>query len=228
MAAPPDRAPIDPPEARALREALIARLVAAGEIRDPRVVAAMRDIPRHLFVPAVPLDVAYGDHPVPIGWNQTISQPTIVGIMSEALELRGDERVLEIGTGSGYQCAILSRLAREVFSVERIPELGRATRALLEELGCDNVHARVGDGYRGWPEEAPFERVVLTAAPPAIPEALVAQLADGGVLVSPVGEAPGGAQRLFRGRKFAAEMRWEDLGRVSFVPMIGGAGTTWS
>jgi protein-L-isoaspartate(D-aspartate) O-methyltransferase len=208
----------DSPDSERLRAALVDEI--APRIDDARVVAAMRAIPRHLFVDA-PLATAYGDHPVPIGHDQTISQPTIVAVMSGALELGGAERVLEIGTGSGYQAAVLSRLAREVFSIELVPSLAVLARRHLDEVGCANVHVRVGDGYQGWPDEAPFDRIILTAAPAVLPGALVEQLAEGGVLVAPVG-AQGGNQRLLRLRRRGAAIATEDLGAVVFVPMVHG------
>jgi protein-L-isoaspartate(D-aspartate) O-methyltransferase len=210
---------VDPPDEKARRDRLIDHLVASGAVRDPRVEAAMRRVPRHQLVPEAVRDQAYGDHPVQIAPEQTASQPTIVGIMTEALDLRGGERVLEIGTGSGYQAAILSLLAREVLTVERVTALGVRARADLERLGFQRLRFRIGDGYRGWPEEAPFDRILLTAAPPSIPEELVAQLAEGGILVAPVGAASE-RQRLLRGARRGEEVRYQDLGAVSFIPLI--------
>ena len=213
----------DPPEARARRARLIASLIRTDAIGTKAVIDAMLRVPRHLLVPSSDLGIAYEDHPCSIGRGQTISQPTIVGVMTEALELTGKERVLEIGTGSGYQSAILSLLAGEVYSVERIAMLGEAARDTLRRLGFDRIHTRIGDGYLGWPEEAPFDRVIITAAPPAIPRAAIDQLAEGGILVSPTAGAPGRAQRLVRARKEHGRLRSEDLGPVRFVPMLGGA-----
>jgi protein-L-isoaspartate(D-aspartate) O-methyltransferase len=157
-------------------------------IRDERVLAAVAELPRRLFVPERLGDSADADRPLPIGFGQTISQPFVVAYMTEQLRLRGDERVLEVGTGSGYQTALLARLAREVFSIEVVPELAERARALLiGVLGLDNVALRVGDGARGWPDAAPFDRVVVTAAAPDVPPALVAQLAPGGRMILPVG-----------------------------------------
>ncbi len=156
-------------------------------IRDERVLQAIADTPRRLFVPEQHRARADGDHPLPIGYGQTISQPFMVAWMTEALALTGAERVLEIGTGSGYQAAVLSRLCRQVFSVEIVPELARRAGALLASLGIANVDVRLADGSRGLPEEAPFDRIVVTAAADAIPPALIAQLAPGGTMVIPVG-----------------------------------------
>jgi protein-L-isoaspartate(D-aspartate) O-methyltransferase len=211
----------DSATARALREALVREVAARGHVQSDRVLDAMRRVPRHLFVPGASLEDAYRDAPLPIGGGQTISQPTVVGWMSHALDLEGDERVLEIGTGSGYQAAVLSELAREVYSIEVVRNLGEASRERLRSLGHDNVHVRVGDGYAGWPEQAPFDRILLTAAPPELPKALLDQLADGGVLVAPVG-AQGDVQQLLRIRKEGGKLRRERLGHVRFVPMVPG------
>jgi protein-L-isoaspartate(D-aspartate) O-methyltransferase len=216
---------LDPPEARVLRAELVRRVTAyppwpAGETWDPRVIQAIAEVPRHLFVPRATLEDAYADDPYPIGHGQTISQPTVVAIMTQALELSGRERVLEIGTGSGYQAAVLARLAGAVFSIERIGWLGPEAAARLAALGYDNVKVRVGDGYEGWPDEAPFDRVVVTAAPAGVPEALLDQLADGGICVAPVGE--GWTQTLLRWRKDGEGLTQENLGSVRFVPMLPG------
>jgi protein-L-isoaspartate(D-aspartate) O-methyltransferase len=215
----------DSPEAKEARERLVLGIQAAGEPWDqsgpwdPKVLAALRLVPRHLFMPGTTLRRAYADQPNPIGYGQTISQPTVVAIMTDALDLKGSERVLEIGTGSGYQAAVLSVLVRDVFTIEIVRELGESARARLSELGYKNVEVRVGDGYQGWPEHAPFDRVLLTAAPPEIPKALVDQLRDGGILVAPVGE-DGELQRLVRWRKVGGILQKEDLGSVRFVPMV--------
>ncbi len=220
MAAPTSE-DLDPPTTRARRAKLVDALKEKRVLTDPRVIEAFLQVPRHLFVPAPLGSRAYGDHPVPIGFEQTISQPTIVAMMTEALKLTGDERVLEVGTGSGYQAAILSLLAREVFSVERLASLARTAREQLDQLCCDNVYTRVTDGYRGWAEEAPFDRIILTAAPPEIPDALLAQLAEGGMVVAPFGRE--GEQRLVRGVRRAGVIHYDDLGGVTFVPMVASA-----
>src|SRR3989442_11373565 len=155
------------------------------DIVDPRVLAAMREVPRHRFVPPDIAARAYDDTPLPIGYGQTISQPYIVAYMTQALELRPEHRVLEMGTGSGYQTAQLARIAKEVYTIEIVPELAARAAGTLRELGYDRVHVREGDGYAGWPEHAPFDRVIVTAAPDHIPQPLVDQLAGGGRLVSP-------------------------------------------
>lgn len=218
-------ADLDPPEARTLRAELVRRIAAsppwpAGDDWDPRVLAAIGDVPRHLFVPQASLGGAYADEPYPIGRGQTISQPTVVAIMTQALELSGAERVLEIGTGSGYQAAVLARLARAVFTIERIASLGEMAAERLASLGCDNVAVRVGDGYQGWPAEAPFDRIIVTAAPAGVPPALLQQLADGGVCVAPVGDH--WVQTLVRWRRTGEHMNMESLGSVRFVPMLPG------
>lgn len=171
---------------RQLQSMIVHQLRARG-ITSARVLAAMREIPRHEFVPEPLKDAAYDDRALPIDCEQTISQPYIVGLMTQALELNGTERVLEIGTGSGYQTAVLSRLAAEVYSIERHAELSRQAQEVLSRLGCNNVHLRVGDGSRGWPEEAPFDRIIVTAAAAQCPEELLEQLADPGRLVIPIG-----------------------------------------
>lgn len=210
-----------PTKARAMREALVRKLEVLGDAVTPSVIEAMRLVPRHAFVPDAPLELAYANHALAIEHEQTISQPTVVAQMTEALELRGHERVLEVGTGSGYHAAVLSLLAREVFTVERIESLATAAARRLEELGYANVHVRTGDGYLGWPEEAPFDRIVITAAPDQIPEALFDQLAEGGILVAPVG-AQDAAQWLVRVRRRGQDLAIERLGAVQFVEMVRG------
>lgn len=215
----------DPAEAKWLRAELARRVAAyppwpAGARWDPRVIQAIAEVPRHLFVPRASLSSAYADDPYPIGRGQTISQPTIVAIMTQALELSGDERVLEIGTGSGYQAAVLARLARAVLSIERVASLGEEAAARLAELGYANVTVRIGDGFLGWPEEAPFDRIVVTAAPSGLPEALFDQLVEGGICVAPVGGS--WEQTLYRWRRRGGRMTVEDLGAVRFVPMLPG------
>ena len=194
------------------------QIVARG-VRDPRVLAAMRKVPRHLFVDASQRAQAYEDHPLPIPGNQTISQPYIVALMSELLELKPGARVLEIGTGSGYQSAVLAELAGEVYTIEIVPELARLAATRLQELHYDNVTVREGDGYRGWPEHAPFDAIIVTAAPERIPEPLVDQLAPGGVMVIPVG---GFFQELKVFHKSAdGKVTEKDILPVRFVPMTG-------
>jgi protein-L-isoaspartate(D-aspartate) O-methyltransferase len=219
-------AELDPPEARRRRAGLVERIAEqppwpAGASWDRRVLRAIGEVPRHLFMPPyASLADAYADEPYPIGHDQTISQPTVVALMTQALQLTGGERVLEIGTGSGYQGAVLSQLAREVFTIERIGWLGEAARARFNELGMRNVAVRMGDGHEGWPEEAPFDRVLVTAAPAGVPPVLVDQLAMGGVLVAPVGS--GYHQMLMRWIKRRDGVETEELGPVRFVPMLPG------
>jgi protein-L-isoaspartate(D-aspartate) O-methyltransferase len=171
----------------ASREAMVARQIAARGVRDEAVLAAMRKVPRHLFVPAAVVANAYDDTPLPIGRSQTISQPYIVAYMSETLRVTRAHKVLEVGTGSGYQAAVLGELARAVYTIEIIPELGERARTVLEQLEYSNVHVRIGDGYLGWPDEAPFDRIMVTAAPDHVPQPLIDQLAVGGIMVLPVG-----------------------------------------
>ena len=172
---------------------MVREQIAGRDVRDPRVLAALAHVPRHELVPDEMREYAYEDRPLPIGHGQTISQPYVVAYMTEQLRLRGDERVLEIGTGSGYQAAVLAELAREVYSIEIVEELGERARADLARLGYSNVHVRVGDGYRGWPEQAPFDAIIVTAAPGHVPQPLIDQLAVGGRLVLPVGRSRPGA-----------------------------------
>lgn len=189
-------------------------------IKDPRVLAAMEAIPRHEFVPEKQRAAAYEDRPLPIGAGQTISQPYIVAYMSEALELTGKERVLEIGTGSGYQTAILASLAAAVYSIEIIAALSDQAKANLAPLGFTNIELKVGDGFFGWEEKAPYDAILLTAASPKVPEPLWRQLRDGGRMLMPRGE-PGQTQRLIRLRKIGGKEVVENLSAVIFVPLTG-------
>jgi protein-L-isoaspartate(D-aspartate) O-methyltransferase len=190
--------------------------------KDARLIAAMKKIPRHLFVEEALQSQAYTDHPLPIGEKQTISQPYMVALMTEALLLTGKEEVLEIGTGSGYQTAILAELSEKVFSVERIRSLAIRARKLLYELGYFNVEIKIFDGTFGWMEESPFDAIVVTAGSPDIPQPLIDQLAIGGRLVIPVGDAF--VQDLFRVTKTEEGVRNEDLGGCRFVKLIGKYG----
>ncbi|MBN1132642.1 MAG: protein-L-isoaspartate(D-aspartate) O-methyltransferase [Bacteroidales bacterium] len=157
-------------------------------VRDRKVLNAMKRVPRHLFVPEALRHQAYGNHPIPIGHNQTISQPFIVASMTELLDLSGDEKILEIGTGSGYQAAVLAEICDEVYTMEIIPELGKSAQKLLAELGYHNIHVKIGDGYEGWPEHAPYDRIIVTCAPDDIPEPLIEQLNFDGRIVIPIGQ----------------------------------------
>jgi protein-L-isoaspartate(D-aspartate) O-methyltransferase len=197
------------------------QLVARG-ISDERVLQVMREVPRHLFVPEVRRSQAYEDRPLSIGYGQTISQPFIVAFMTAALELTGAEKLLEVGTGSGYQTAILCRLARKVISIECIKELADSAKARLAELGYSNLQVVVGDGSMGCPDEAPFDAIMLTAAAPEVPEVIKQQLVDGGCLVGPVGSRYD--QLLVRLRRCGAEWEREMLGPVIFVPLVGKHG----
>jgi len=191
-------------------------------IRDRRVLGAVEEVPRHLFVPPPLRSEAEADRPLPIGHGQTISQPFIVAFMTEALRLTGEERVLEVGTGSGYQTAVLSLLAREVFSIEIVPELAaRASELLLRTLELTNVRLRVGDGRLGWPEAAPFDGIIVTAAPGSIPEPLREQLAPGGRLVIPVGADPDLQVLKVLQRGDDGVSQETDLLPVRFVPLTG-------
>ena len=190
----------------------------ARDIRDERVLSAMLSVPRHLFIPESVRDGAYRDSPVPIGYGQTISQPYIVAFMTQALNVEPDDRVLEIGTGSGYQAAVLSVLAKEVFTIEIVEPLAERARATLMDLGYRNVQVRAGNGYRGWPEHAPYDRIIVTAAPPDVPEALVQQLKIGGVMAIPVGVSD---QELRIMRRLQTGMETVATLPVRFVPMVG-------
>jgi len=200
---------------------MVDRQIAGRGVHDPRVLAAMREVPRHRFVPEPLRAAAYEDGALPIGEGQTISQPFVVASMCEHLALSPQDRVLEIGTGSGYHAAVLSQLAAQVYSIEIVPPLAERARRTLAELGYANVEVRTGDGYRGWPEEAPFDAVILTAAPPEIPEPLVAQLKPGGRMVLPVGV--GEDQQLVVLEKTAHGLEKRVMFPVRFVPMTGEA-----
>ena len=204
------------------RDRLVERLTAEG-IRDRRVLDVMRQLPRHLFIDEALASRAYEDTALPIGQGQTISQPWVVARMTEALIEHGmPRRVLEIGTGSGYQCAVLAQLVEKVYTVERIEELLRNARRRFRKLGMTNIRSRHADGRLGWPEEAPFDAIILTAAGAELDAALLDQLAPDGCLVAPVG--PAGRQKLLRVRGVDGEWVRESLGAVSFVPLLGGVG----
>ena len=209
---------------RALRETMVSRQLRAADITDMRVLRAMAKIPRHLFVPDELCWHAYEDRPLPIGMGQTISQPYIVAKMTEALELTGGERVLDVGTGSGYQAAVLAELAREVWSIEIIPELARRARSTLDALEYDNVHVLVGDGSLGLAEHAPYDAILVAAASPALLSTLLDQLGPSGRLVMPVGDRDW--QLLKRYRRVGRELVTESLGSCTFVPLRGARG--WS
>jgi protein-L-isoaspartate(D-aspartate) O-methyltransferase len=201
------------------RERMVEDQLVRRGITDERVLAAMRRVPRHLFVEQALRDRAYGDHALPIGEQQTISQPYIVALMTSLLALRGTEKVLEVGTGSGYQTAVLAELARRVCTVERLSGLALRARALLEGLGYTNVWVRVGSGTLGWPDEAPFDRILVTAGGPAIPPPLFQQLVEGGRMVLPVGDATG--QVLTVVENAGGQMRVTSHGDCTFVKLVG-------
>ena len=203
----------------AARHRMVAEQLRARDVRDPRVLAAMERVPRHLLVPDEVRAEAYEDHPLPIGHGQTISQPYVVGFMTQGLDVRPEHRVLEIGTGSGYQAAVLAELAREVYTMEIVEPLAESARRSLEELGYRNVHVRAGNGYDGWPEHAPFDRIIVTAAPEEVPPALVEQLSVGGIMAIPVG--PGMMQELRILRRTAGGLELLQTLPVRFVPMTG-------
>ncbi|MBI2159253.1 MAG: protein-L-isoaspartate(D-aspartate) O-methyltransferase [Candidatus Rokubacteria bacterium] len=194
------------------------QLVRRG-VTDARVLDALRKVPRHLFVEEALRDRAYGDHPLPIGEEQTISQPYIVALMTQLLELSERDKILEIGTGSGYQTAVLAELARRVCSIERLPRLAERARALLAELGYANVWVRIGSGTLGWPDEAPFDRILVTAGGPAVPPPLFQQLAEGGRLVLPLGDPVN--QTLTVVEKVRGEMKTQEHGECKFVKLVG-------
>jgi len=222
-APPPALATFPPPTEEAFtqaRLAMVERTIEARGVRNPDVLRVMRTVPRHRFVLPQYLDQAYADHPLPIGYGQTISQPYIVAWMTELLELKPGDKVLEIGTGSGYQAAVLAELGYvDVYTIEIIPELAAQAAARLQALGYGKVHTRQGDGYYGWEEQAPFDAIIVTAAPDHLPQPLVQQLADGGRLVIPIGP-PGGYQSLWQFVKQGESLKANNLGGVAFVPLV--------
>jgi protein-L-isoaspartate(D-aspartate) O-methyltransferase len=206
----------------AARDAMVTQQIAARGVRDARVLAAMRDVPRYLFVPPDLQDSAYDDRPLSIGHGQTISQPYIVALMTELVRPQAGDRALEIGTGSGYQAAVLSRLVSHVYSIEIIEPLAREAEGRLSRLGYSNVTVRAGDGYGGWPELAPFDRVVVTAAPDHVPQPLVEQLRPGGRLVIPVGSIFEGQELQVLEKDSSGQIRTERVAPVAFVPLRRG------
>lgn len=203
----------------AARARMVDRQIEARGIGDPRVLDAMRRVPRERFVPVLYRGSAYADHPLSIGYEQTISQPYIVAWMTEALRVKGSSRVLEVGTGSGYQAAVLAEIAREVFTIEIVEPLAKSARETLASLGYRNVHVRQGDGYLGWPERAPFDGIMVTAAPDHVPQPLIDQLAVGGRLVIPVGRQDG-MQFMTVITKTESGITKEETLPVRFVPLV--------
>ena len=202
-----------------LRQKMVQEQIRSRGISDERVIKALLKVPRHEFVPYRYKYRAYGDYPLPIAKDQTISQPYIVALMTELLNLNGDEKVLEIGTGSGYQAAVLAELAGEVYSIEIIKEMAESAQKLLEKLGYSKIRVKHGDGYKGWPEHAPYDAIIVTAAPAAIPVPLSEQLKEGGRMVIPVG---GRYQELKLVRKINGKIKVENIISVRFVPMVHG------
>jgi protein-L-isoaspartate(D-aspartate) O-methyltransferase len=203
------------------RQNMVENTIESRGVKNPDVLRAMRDVPRHEFVPDDYISQSYADHPLPIGYGQTISQPYIVALMTELLELQTGEKVLEIGTGSGYQAAVLGELGYvDVYSIEIVPELAASAADKLESLGYDGVKVIQGDGYYGWQEHAPFDAIIVTAAPDHLPAPLVEQLVEGGRIVVPIGP-PGGYQTLWKFVNEAGEIKAYNLGGVSFVPFTG-------
>ena len=201
------------------RERMVQEQVVQRGVRDARVVAAMRKVPREAFVPWPLRNLSYTDRPLPIGYDQTISQPFIVAFMSEKLQLKPTDRVLEIGTGSGYQAAILGELAAEVYTIEIVEPLGKSAAAILQRLGYKNVQVKIGDGYKGWPEHAPFDAVIVTCAPEHVPQPLIDQTKEGGRIIIPVGSRSD--QKLYLLEKKDGQLRQEAILPVLFVPMTG-------
>ncbi len=202
------------------REAMVRDQIRARGVRSEKVLDALRKVQRHLFVPDEMVGAAYSDRPLPIGHGQTISQPYIVGFMTDLLDVESDHSVLEIGTGSGYQAAVLAELAGEVFSIEIVEPLGDRARATLAALGYEHVHLRIGNGYLGWPEAAPFDRIIVTAAPEEMPQALVDQLKPGGRLLAPVGPVYGRQEIIRLDKDISGKLRRRAVLPVRFVPMV--------
>lgn len=212
-------APVGTDPWQAQRNRMVEKQIELRDVTHPATLAAMRKVPRHLFVPAEFRREAYNDHPLPIGHDQTISQPYIVACMTEQIAPTRETRVLEIGTGSGYQAAVLAEICAEVFTIEIIPELATQAATVLRQLGYKNVHTRTGDGWKGWPEAAPFDAIIVTAAPETIPPPLLEQLKEGGRMIIPVGPQAGG-QNLMLVTKEGGKIRTRPLDPVRFVPFV--------
>jgi protein-L-isoaspartate(D-aspartate) O-methyltransferase len=211
-------ASISAPDFAAHREQMVKEQIAARGVSDERVLNAMRSVPRHEFVSERYRNEAYEDHPLPIGYDQTISQPYVVALMTAQLRPQPNHRVLEIGTGSGYQAAVLSALVAEVYTIEIVEPLAKTAEATLQRLGYKNVHVKVGDGYKGWREHGPFDSIIVTCAPDHVPQPLIDQLKEGGRMVIPVG--PPAAQELYVMQKSNGQLRQSVLVDVRFVPMV--------
>jgi protein-L-isoaspartate(D-aspartate) O-methyltransferase len=208
------------PDYVAERERLVRESMEARGIRNPDVLRAMRETPRHEFMPEQVRKFAYEDRPVPIGHAQTISQPSLVAFMSETLDVSKEHRVLEIGTGSGYQAAILAALAKEVYTIEIVPQLAKSAAETFKRLDIRNIITKEGNGYKGWPEKAPFDRIILTAAPPELPQTLVDQLKPGGKLLAPVGKTVLEQELLLVEKSKTGEVTKRAILAVRFVPMV--------
>ncbi len=221
----PAQEPVDNRRWESQRKKMVAWQIRARGIRDPDILRAMTTVPRHRFVPYRVRQSAYKDTPLPIGEGQTISQPYIVALMSEVLQLDRNMKVLEIGTGSGYQAAVLAELAGQVYSIEIVASLGATAKQVLEQLGYTNVHVKTGDGYQGWPEQAPFDAIIVTCAPTHIPKPLQDQLVEGGKLVIPVGGH--GHQELVLLAKIKGKILRHKIIPVRFVPMVDEDGKTY-
>lgn len=204
---------------KSLRITMVETQLVSRGISDKAVLEAMRKVPRHLLVPEKIRDYAYDDRPLPIGEGQTISQPYIVAFMTEMIKVNPEMKVLEIGTGSGYQAAVLAEIVKEVFTIEIFEGLGKRASRDLQNLGYENIQVRIGDGYKGWPEEAPFDAIIVTAAPEEIPQPLIDQLKEGGRMVIPVGQV-GRIQQLILGEKKNGKFRTRNVSSVQFVPFL--------
>ncbi|WP_291789248.1 protein-L-isoaspartate(D-aspartate) O-methyltransferase [Cecembia sp.] len=204
---------------KSLRNTMVETQLVSRGIGDKAVLDAMRKVPRHLLVPEKIKDFAYDDRPLPIGEGQTISQPYIVAFMTELIKPHPEMKVLEIGTGSGYQAAVLAEIVREVFTIEIFEGLGKRASRDLQNLGYQNIQVRIGDGYKGWPEEAPFDAIIVTAAPSEIPQPLIEQLKDGGSMIIPVGQE-GKIQQLILGEKKNGKFKTRTVSNVQFVPFL--------
>ena len=203
------------------REAMVRTQITERGIRDKATLQAMRAVPRHLFVPPHLADSAYEDQPLPIGYGQTISQPYIVAFMTELIRPKATQKVLEIGSGSGYQAAVLAEIVKQVYTIEIVPELAQEASETLARLGYTNIHGKFGDGYLGWPDEAPFDAIIVTCAPDNVPPILIGQLREGGRLVIPVG-AHGHPQQLYLLEKINGKVQQRSVTSVIFVPMVHG------